>query len=707
MSHFNISEEFDLSVYLIEILERDTINIINLFIEAKNKYCETDRENRDLLFNTLTLYINGDLDETHTKKSIKEITQLVNSEENEFIRDFFGEWVRHISVLSPKQKYLLLNKLLSNSEKKEFKYTKLIWSQTEFRKIVEYFPLYNSGCDFVSKGIFQTLFDGDLKSTVFNYKTQNCLDSISDLINDKETHNYLIKYIHKIIQVNEYYTANNLMEMTTQKKCSKLDFCIFILKMLHKIYDVYFDNKDKNEIFKNTNIETLNYKIDNLDLSQQIYITMMYGINVLFEYVYKMYDLFRKHQEKTFIKSIKKLVSESWVQNIFVDFYDLHEKIKNDSNFTCVLHFYDFYLAYQKKDKFSFEIKKEIHCIISNILGGKSENVHTRLLAFNIIKEASSKTGFNVFDNFFENLFKYINEVSFTKLAFPFLKNKIAHQNALTITLLQMTDVVNIVDEKCKYMFPETIYKMISNSFEIFDNFDDALYEKIKINFMEQQYILTCFSGAIEIAIYTLLIYKNLYDRKIINIVYPEIEEKYLMFVSRIIQNIKMAPNNKFQFNQINSHLEKELITICFNIVIQKINDNPDIIIEIKDNILRVIDDINDKILSSNNKTEIKEKLNNLKEDEREYPPDFYDPLTCKIIKNPVMIPNTNEIFDRMSIISQIYNQGINPYTREKLTLEILEKYNQEENVVKLINEFKFMKENWTKEKEKEKEKEK
>ena len=53
------------------------------------------------------------------------------------------------------------------------------------------------------------------------------------------------------------------------------------------------------------------------------------------------------------------------------------------------------------------------------------------------------------------------------------------------------------------------------------------------------------------------------------------------------------------------------------------------------------------------------------------------------------MIPNCNEIFERATIMTQIYQQGLNPYTRENLSLEMVEKYNKEPRIAGKITDFK------------------
>ncbi len=52
------------------------------------------------------------------------------------------------------------------------------------------------------------------------------------------------------------------------------------------------------------------------------------------------------------------------------------------------------------------------------------------------------------------------------------------------------------------------------------------------------------------------------------------------------------------------------------------------------------------------------------------------------------MIPNVELIFDKASIMSQIYHEKINPYTREFLDETILDEHNKNPDVINKINLF-------------------
>lgn len=71
-----------------------------------------------------------------------------------------------------------------------------------------------------------------------------------------------------------------------------------------------------------------------------------------------------------------------------------------------------------------------------------------------------------------------------------------------------------------------------------------------------------------------------------------------------------------------------------------------------------------------------------------EYPDEFLDGLLNTPIHTPVMIPDIDQFFDRKSIVSWLYSNNTNPYTRKELSIEELEKYNKTPPVVEKIKSF-------------------
>jgi len=83
--------------------------------------------------------------------------------------------------------------------------------------------------------------------------------------------------------------------------------------------------------------------------------------------------------------------------------------------------------------------------------------------------------------------------------------------------------------------------------------------------------------------------------------------------------------------------------------------------------------------------SEIKHDIN----DDIEYPDEFLDPILFIPITEPVMIPSIKHIFDRSSILGQLYHEEINPFTREKLTIDEFNNYNKRDEVKKNTDDFK------------------
>ena len=183
----------------------------------------------------------------------------------------------------------------------------------------------------------------------------------------------------------------------------------------------------------------------------------------------------------------------------------------------------------------------------------------------------------------------------------------------------------------------------------------------------------------------TLQIHQNVYGKNIIKTVYPEVENKY----SILIYDLLTASTN------INHDLYKvlkrpDLAANITNIVFESISNHIDFcslyLVNIKETIIDNI--LTYSKLPKDKKTHIINKLNIVKK-QIDYSQDFLDPLLCTEIIDPVKIPGIdNEIFDRSSILTHIYDSKENPYTREPLTVEMLEEYNKQDSVVKDINIF-------------------
>ncbi len=68
---------------------------------------------------------------------------------------------------------------------------------------------------------------------------------------------------------------------------------------------------------------------------------------------------------------------------------------------------------------------------------------------------------------------------------------------------------------------------------------------------------------------------------------------------------------------------------------------------------------------------------------------EFLDPITFEVIKEPMILPDTNQITDKKVIYQILLTNPRNPFSGLPLTYEELEKYNQSEDIINKINDFK------------------
>ena len=141
-------------------------------------------------------------------------------------------------------------------------------------------------------------------------------------------------------------------------------------------------------------------------------------------------------------------------------------------------------------------------------------------------------------------------------------------------------------------------------------------------------------------------------------------------------------------FSEMNK-VVNSIYNSIYDSILKHIEHSVEYLVNYKDIIIK---SINLSDLHDPQKNYIISKLEKYHESEIDYPSDFLDPITCKIIKNPIKIPNVSLFFDRSAILTHIYEKGDNPYTREKLSIDELNEYNKQKDIVDEILVFKQLK---------------
>jgi hypothetical protein len=646
-----------------------------LINENKNGPKELDENiKNECVYNCFTTFINSN--KKYTQSFWDEIDEVHETDEKDDITSFLTQWLKHIETDTTLNKAKFLEEIVLNIKKDNVALcNEYLWSFPGFRKMIKSIDVntYLSGKEMSSRGIFSSLFSHKNMSNTLRLK---CTRSI---ISDRSLHEYLVSYIAHCLRLNmictssTYYNLNFLL-----KKCSDVTFNIFIFELLNAISKKHSDAID-NIIAKDKtySIDKEKYTVNEGNLDVQLCVTLMLGVYVVLQ---TCYNEFKTHGKNG--KIAIKFLSKEWIQDIMIDYFKVHKYIGLSSVAIDVVGFIEFVSDHKLK----INIKNEMYELLSTILGGIGKTIEApfRYNAYVVIEKIYHKTGFCVFKNFFTNLFRYICEVDTKKLDYN-LSLQTNHHMSLVNTLQQMVDITSELDKETRYRFAETMFKLISRSLDLFDIFDDDLYKKAKSEGSLSVYKLI-FNKSLQTVVSTLVIYKLTYEKKLIDIEYPETEEKFIALIGRTLKNLDLCDKqNIFKLN-LNNTFHHQIINVCYDVVLDKVNKKSESLVEIKDIILKTLNLVK---LDEENVTKIETFLTEIiEEDTVNIDESLLDPITFKKIKNPIMIPNCNEIFERSTIMSQIFQQGIHPYTREELNLEIIENFNKEDKVVQKINEF-------------------
>ena len=82
------------------------------------------------------------------------------------------------------------------------------------------------------------------------------------------------------------------------------------------------------------------------------------------------------------------------------------------------------------------------------------------------------------------------------------------------------------------------------------------------------------------------------------------------------------------------------------------------------------------------------EKIKIIEKEIKDIPEDYLDPITNEIINNVIILPSSKKKMDLNVIKKHLLYHNFDPFNRDKLSLEELEKYNEEKKIKEECNEF-------------------
>lgn len=637
--------------YLNECYNR-SLNHDKMYIEIVNKY--------------ITSFSKGVIDHSH--KTIFESWILNNdvifwdiiikdTKDLEYILDIYNNCDRLDDI-----KYKNIERILS------LKKTKSIVSQSKYKNGIEE----------------ETI--GPL--SWINNDIDKVYTTLKPLYEDERSLSALLKKVNRILKLNKYYSYSNLEYLNDKKTCS-VEFMFILFNIILRLNNKFKDKelKYKKEfpreeyktyksdcvytklfvvtsrfyyIFHNTlyNIyNNLNNTIIDLRIKVELFIYSPDILETLLSKIDVYMDRFN------FIK--KNILDNSYDTNI-QKFYDkfIDNKIKMGSDFmdSLIMSSLKKILIFKKP-----ESSKLIDYYFDCIKNIKIQHISYKIITY--ICNLIDIHGYNNKENrILESFLLYLSEININEI------DEISqdlHDHLVNMlykmSLLCINDSVNINDH---IMINKSIYKFSSIIIIYLDKL--KIYEGIDGNILIEGFnmLLICFNRLLLIA---------------------NIKDFGYEIITPITNILLYIIRNDEKYNS----LLKTVFMIINNIKDNKIIDN-----NFNDDVNHIIKLINDIDLDDKTKNDLSIYFNKIKENNNnntisEIPEKFLDPLLYTIINEPIMIPKVNLIFDKSSIISHLYHDNINPYTREPLTINEVEEYNKKQDIIDRINKYKKEYEKW------------
>ena len=641
---------------------------------------------------------------------------LVTKKNNNLINDFKSNYIKiPYQDRLPKLQILFKDKYIRDNMFREF---------------------YNDGRTNEMKG-YLVLFN-DIISDGWNINIEPIKPILNLFVDDEESCSKFVNLIYKHIHINKAF-SHLQPTFNAIKKCSSAKYTNFLVKIMLYIFDniikdniikdnIIKDNIIKDNIIKDNIIEDtrLEYELkDNDNLITRIIITTLYALKIGYIPLAKMYHSIQREVnliEEDFLMSdltdenfliqkesieiqysrITSLYKDMAYHSLVAEFIDiicLHNILISNE----VSHdFHDFIfnsIVDHKVDVLPINI---IHYLLKAIRGDYDINKHERYAActtLNAIYENKGPYFFNniitIASDIFISLVKFLITVdhfewTHPKYAQPF------YQNVLNILSYYSKNInTNTITENIRKDINLLLHKITSRMNTLITNMEELckkINEETSLNTTMMRHGL---KSVIEEYIKTFMVciqtLQSLIRFKILEVEKLPIE-LILPLSSFTIAFLTLLADGKNPLYTI-FHMNMETLDLMQQ-MFELINlgcSNDDFTENIKNNINIVKEMVNNVKLNKDLKDSLIKYLGNLNKTDNntiDLPDEFTDPILATEIKNPVMIPKIDKIFDRSSIMSHLYSDETNPFTREKLTIHDFEEYNEKADVKCKISDF-------------------
>lgn len=673
----------------------------------------------NIVYKYFNMYVTGELDSDHT---IEFCDWIAN---NKF--DYWNLIFNKKNFEMNYYHYINIFNKLNNCNAKYYNIKKIL-SLEYFINVLTSSKKTKNGIEEQSHGPFSWFIEKPFKTNI-----NDIYDTLQPIFNNNNLLNNFFNKVDHILKLNKAFTFSDLQQLDI-KKTSSTTFIFVIFKILLKL----FNSNSSKELNYDEQFPRNDFKLFKSDCNYtKLYILTCRAFHICYNSQLIIYNNLRQK-----VKNLSNKLSSTSQQNNFSYYraleeklqelttkFDLIEKIILDKEYqddidqflnSCIDK--NIYIGDEFTDsiimssirKFSFlnnyDTTEKIKNYYLEIINGSiCNNPHIRYNAMIYILDIIDVKGFmGMHVNVLTKIFKYFSEVNF----YDYYSHDAVHNHLLNL-MSNISKICMLMDKNDIPKYQEEynivfkgIHKMSSKIVDYLENISDNIkFLKNSPTLLSQPHLVLKSSGKFMtdtlIRITTVLNTLNDVIHNIISDADQLTIELVMPINILIIQIFKFFSDGSSPIYAIyKKNMEGlDIMQMTFNIV-NAIKENK----IFKREIYEYVNVINEVLPRTKLDPQIKITLENYfynfekVEDYIDHnivPDDFLDPILCTLIRDPIMIPHVDLIFDKSSILSQLYHENINPYTRETLTLESVENFNKLDNVIEKVNTFKYKFDLW------------
>lgn len=543
-----------------------------------------------------------------------------------------------------------------------------------------------------------------LSSPLFIYYTNNVLtvtqqaDILSIFLDDTITSNYVIKTLFKILKFLEiFYKRMDMIGSLT----SNITINYRLMNLMLTLWKSRINN------VPNDYQEITDYKIAHTKSQwRKLAVCAFYSIRIYYLSLFQINKYIKERKNTMFIalfdgftdirqlekigNEIKIILNDQTITNDIFDTYILmfskfnifysNEIVQDYINMVTNVY------VYNENEKIDDNYLQYISNVIEGF-DGKLNNPHIRYNAMQLLISLIDEYGFAKFENLLKSFSIYLKEVKFFDWTDPI--DASLHYRRIVDFITMLADIDKYQSD---ILTVDLCYRLLNIASDIIKIHDEIL-EKIKT--IHQQYAFNQTVSLFRKEAYELLdsVKASLCAFKLFSIGRPElisldVAMKFVMMGTILLECYSNGAHPIYTVCQITDTpiaimyiiLESMLILLQNGLIgSDKINF---------DLLKRVVKTI--KFPHTNELLSYETNSNTI-----EYPEEFVDQLFMTPIENPIMIPNTNGVFEKVSMVMLLRSNPSNPFTREPLTPETLEEYNNKPEIKQQLTDFMERLNNW------------